>query len=127
MNKYIIIFFSKQKAKESGTQVQIPPAQPVQQQKWEPLGEPVALKPAPTSSPSDDLLQLNSAFSVPLQQSSSTAFSQSPAFPPSQAFPAAQGFGQGPVPNGFSAAPQAGAWGGPTATSGKLQAVHTKM
>lgn len=105
------------KAKESGTQVQVPAAQPAQAKNWEPLGEPTAPVPAPTSSPSDDLLQLNAAFSV--QQSSSTAFSQSPAFPPSQSFPAAQGFGQSPaVSNGFGGAPQAGPWGGSAATPG---------
>ena len=98
--------------------MQIPPVQPAQPQKWESLGEPAAPEPAPASSSSDDLLQLNAAFSVPLQQSSSGAFSQSPAFPPSQAFPAAQGFGQGP-------APQAGPWGGPAATSGNHDYVHS--
>ena len=89
-----------------------PPSQPNQPQKWESLGEPAEPKPAAKVSPSDDLLQLNTVFSAPLQQSSSAAaFSQSPSFPPSQAFPAAEGFGQAP--------PQAGPWGGPTATTGK--------
>ncbi len=108
-------FVLLQKAKESGTTVQIPPAQPASQptqaQVWESLGEPAEPKSAPKGSPSDDLLQLHAAFSVPLQQPSTAAFSQSPSFPPSQAFPAAQGFGQAP--------PQAGAWGGPAATTGK--------
>lgn len=113
-NLHFVLFFL-QKAKESGTSVQIPPAQPPAQssqpQQWEPLGEPSEPKPAPKGSPSDDLLQLNAMFSAPLQQSSSTAFSQSPSFPPSQAFPAAQGFGQAPS--------QAGAWSGPAATTGR--------
>lgn len=116
------VFFLPQKAKESGTSVQIPaaqppaqplaqpPTQPAQAQKWESLGEPAEPKPAPKGSPSDDLLQLHAAFSVPPQQSSSASFSQSPSFPPSQAFPAAQGFGQAP--------PQAGPWGAPAATTG---------
>ena len=105
--------------------MQVPAAQPAQAKNWEPLGEPMAPVPAPTSSPSDDLLQLNAAFSV--QQSSSTAFSQSPAFPPSQSFPAAQGFGQGPsVSNGFGGAPQAGPWGGSAATPGKIQCFSIK-
>jgi len=108
-----------QKAKESGTSVQLPPAQPqakpaqptqpTQSQKWEPLGEPAEPTPAPQGAPSDDLLQLHAAFSVPVQQSSSAAFSQSSSFPPSQAFPAAQGFGQAPS--------QAGPWDG-SATTG---------
>ena len=105
--------------------MQVPASQPAQAKNWEPLGEPTAPVPAPTSSPSDDLLQLNAAFSV--QQSSSTAFSQSPAFPPSQSFPAAQGFGQSPaVSNGFGGAPQAGPWGGSAATPGKIQCFSIK-
>jgi len=110
------VFSLLQKAKESGTSVQLPlaqpqdkPPQPTQSQKWEPLGEPAEPTPAPQGAPSDDLLQLHAAFSVPVQQSSSAAFSQSPSFPPSQAFPAAQGFGQAP--------PQAGPWDG-SATTG---------
>ena len=110
-----------QKAKESGTSVQLPlaqsqakPPQSTQPQKWEPLGEPAEPPaPAPQGAPSDDLLQLHGAFSVPIQQSSSAAFSQSPSFPPSQAFPAAQGFGQAPP----QAPPQAGPWDG-SATTG---------
>ncbi|KAL9969272.1 hypothetical protein ACROYT_G021468 [Oculina patagonica] len=116
--KYLEAF---KKAKESGTTVQIPPAQPASQptqpQKWESLGEPAEPKSAPKGSPSDDLLQLHAAFSVPLQQPSTAAFSQSPSFPPSQAFPAAQGFGQAP--------PQAGAWGGPAATTGFSSSTST--
>ncbi|XP_020630853.1 phosphatidylinositol-binding clathrin assembly protein-like isoform X1 [Orbicella faveolata] len=109
------VFSLLQKAKESGTSVQLPlaqpqdkPPQPTQSQKWEPLGEPAEPTPAPQGAPSDDLLQLHAAFSVPVQQSSSAAFSQSPSFPPSQAFPAAQGFGQAP--------PQAGPWDGSATT-----------
>lgn len=98
--------------------MQVPPVQSSHPQKWESMGEPVPTKPAPPSSSSDDLLQLNAAFSVPLQQPSSTAFSQSSNFPPSQAFPAAQGFGPGPTSNGFGVAPQTGPWSGPAATSG---------
>ena len=80
------------------------------------LGEPAEPALAPKGSPSDDLLQLNAVFSAPVQQSSSTAFSQSSSFPPSQAFPAAHGFGQAPAPNGFSM-PQAGTWGDQSATT----------
>ena len=116
------VLSSLQKAKESGTSVQLPvaqplaqppaqPAQPTQSQKWESLGEPTELTPAPKGSPSDDLLQLHAAFSVPVQQSSSAAFSQSQPFPPGQAFPASQNFGQAP--------PQAGPWSGSAATAGK--------
>ena len=77
-------------------------------QKWESLGEPEPSKPAASSSASDDLLQMNAAFSA------------SSAFPPSQAFPAAQGFGPGPTSNGFVVAPQTGPWAGPSAVSGTI-------
>ncbi|KAK2570640.1 Phosphatidylinositol-binding clathrin assembly protein [Acropora cervicornis] len=87
------------KAKETGAPVQVPSSQP---QKWESLGEPEVSKPAAATSASNDLLQMN------------TAFSASSAFPPSQAFPAPQGFGPGPTSNGFGVAPQTGPW---TATS----------
>ena len=69
------VFFLLQKAKESGTSVQLPlaqppakPPQPTQAQKWEPLGEPAEPATAPQGAPSDDLLQLHAAFSVPIQQ-----------------------------------------------------------
>jgi len=73
----------------------VPSSQP---QKWESLGEPEVSKPAAATSASNDLLQMN------------TAFSASSAFPPSQAFPAPQGFGPGPTSNGFGVAPQTGPW-----------------
>lgn len=94
--KYLEAF---KKAKETGAPVQVPSSQP---QKWESLGEPEVSKPAAATSASNDLLQMN------------TAFSASSAFPPSQAFPAPQGFGPGPTSNGFGVAPQTGPW---TATS----------
>lgn len=110
--KYLDAF---KKAKDSGTQIQVPPAQaatqsPGQPKQWELLGEPAQPAVAPLGSPSDDLLQLNAAFAAPPSLSNSAAFSQSPSFPPSQGFSAAQGFGPGSVPNGFGA-PQAGLWG----------------
>ncbi|XP_068699053.1 phosphatidylinositol-binding clathrin assembly protein LAP-like [Montipora foliosa] len=98
--KYLEAF---KKAKETGAPVQVQSSQP---QKWESLGEPEPSKPAASSSASDDLLQMNAAFSA------------SSAFPPSQAFPAAQGFGPGPTSNGFGVAPQTGPWAGPSAVSG---------
>lgn len=94
--KYLEAF---KKAKETGAPVQVPSSQP---QKWESLGEPEVSKPAAATSASNDLLQMN------------TAFSASSAFPSSQAFPAPQGFGPGPTSNGFGVAPQTGPW---TATS----------
>ncbi|PFX34652.1 phosphatidylinositol-binding clathrin assembly protein LAP-like [Stylophora pistillata] len=110
--KYLDAF---KKAKDSGTQIQVPPAQaatqsPGQPKQWELLGEPAQPAVAPLGSPSDDLLQLNAAFAAPPSLSNSAAFSQSPSFPPSQGFSAAQGFGPGSVPNGFGA-PQGGLWG----------------
>lgn len=117
--KYLEAF---KKAKESGTSMQLPLAQPqaqspqpTQPQQWEPLGEPAKPTPAPQATPSDDLLQLHAAFSAPVQQSSSAVFSQTPSFPPSQAFPAAQGFGQAP--------PQAGPWD--SSTSGFSSSTST--
>lgn len=103
------------KAKDSGTQIQVPPVQaatqpPGQPKQWELLGEPAQPAVAPQVSPSNDLLQLNAAFAAAPSLPSSAAFSPSHPFPPSQGFPAAQGFGPGSASNGFGA-PQAGPWG----------------
>ena len=131
-----IVIFLKQKARETGqslttVQAQLFQPQPKpQQQMWESLTETPPTQPVQSKAASDDLLQLNAAFTAPLQQPASLpvfsapvqqvpAFSPSSAFPPSPPFPAAQPFGQTAAPAGFGAA-QAGLWGVSASSTGRL-------
>lgn len=75
----------------------------------------VAAAPPPkATSPSDDLLQLDAAFSSSIPQPTSKAFSPSTNFPPSQPFPGMQsggmagGFGPSPWGNAPVSAPSTG-------------------
>lgn len=74
----------------------------------------VAAPPPKATSPSDDLLQLDTAFASSIPQPTNTAFSPSTNFPSSQPFPGMQpggmsgGFGSSPWGNAPVSAPSNG-------------------